>query len=118
GTLTFTDDGRFTYTPDPLYSGPDSFTYQARNSAGAFSQPATVTINVVPRAEPPTIAVADATGVVGSVIPLTISAALTDGDGSETLSIQLGTTVNGQATGLPGDITLSAGVSTLQADGT
>src|SRR5205823_7082224 len=75
---------------------------------GAFSDPTTVTINVVPRAEPPTIVAADATGKIGAAIPLAIGAALTDGDGSETLSVLL--------SGVPSDVTLSHG--THQADGT
>jgi Ca2+-binding RTX toxin-like protein len=110
GTLTLADDGTFTYLADAAYAGPDSFIYQARNSAGAFSTPTTVTINVVPTADPPTIAATNAEGTIGTVIPLNIAAALTDGDGSETLSIRL--------TGLPGDATLSAGTAAPQSDGT
>jgi hypothetical protein len=59
GSLTLRPDGSFTYTPAPDYNGPDSFTYQARDSAGAVSGPATVTITVTPVNDPPR-AVADA----------------------------------------------------------
>ena len=45
GALTLNADGSFTYTPDPGYSGPDSFTYRA--AAGALtSSDATVSITV------------------------------------------------------------------------
>ena len=43
--MTLNLNGSFTYTPDPDYNGPDSFTYQASDGA-ASSTPATVTIAV------------------------------------------------------------------------
>jgi VCBS repeat-containing protein len=46
GSLTLNSDGSFTYTPDAGFSGADSFTYRARDAAGAESGPATVTIDV------------------------------------------------------------------------
>lgn len=45
GTLEFYPNGTFTYTPDPLYYGPDSFTYRATDGT-LFSAEATVTIDV------------------------------------------------------------------------
>lgn len=47
GTLAFTADGGFTYTPDPGFVGSDSFTYRA-NDGERQSDVATVVINVVP----------------------------------------------------------------------
>lgn len=50
GTLTeFNADGSFTYTPDPNFSGTDSFTYLA-NDGDQNSDPTTVFITVVPAA--------------------------------------------------------------------
>ena len=46
----------FTYTPDPDYNGPDSFTFTA-TSDGAPSVPATVTITVDPVNDDPTFTV-------------------------------------------------------------
>ncbi|PYR95457.1 MAG: adhesin, partial [Acidobacteria bacterium] len=46
GTLTVNADGSFTYTPNPNFNGTDSFTYQAKDAAGALSNSATVTITV------------------------------------------------------------------------
>ena len=45
GTLSFSVDGSFTYTPDAGYYGPDSFTYQAFDGTAA-STPATVSLTV------------------------------------------------------------------------
>ncbi|HCN07946.1 MAG TPA: thrombospondin, partial [Lentisphaeria bacterium] len=46
GTLLFTDDGSFQYTPGPGFAGDDTFTYRA-NGGSNDSAPATVTIAVV-----------------------------------------------------------------------
>lgn len=48
GTLSFSANGSFTYTPDAGWSGVDTFTYKA-NDGALDSAPATVTITVVPR---------------------------------------------------------------------
>ncbi|CAM3176753.1 Ig-like domain-containing protein [Paenibacillus lupini] len=53
GTLTFNEDGTFTYTPDPNYNGPDSFTFKA-NDGQADSPEATVSITVTPVNDAPT----------------------------------------------------------------
>src|SRR5439155_1611550 len=37
GTLTMKADGSFTYTPSANFNGIDSFTYQAKDAAGALS---------------------------------------------------------------------------------
>jgi VCBS repeat-containing protein len=55
GDLTFHADGSFTYRPSALYRGPDSFTYQASDSAGAGNV-ATVSLTVSPVNHPPTAA--------------------------------------------------------------
>ena len=49
GTLSLNADGSFDYSPDPGFSGLDSFRYQASDSS--LDAQATVSINVVP---PPT----------------------------------------------------------------
>lgn len=57
GTLTLQADGSFTYTPNGGYSGPDSFVYEATDSAG--TDQASVAITVRPTPLPP-VAVDDA----------------------------------------------------------
>jgi len=47
GSLILTEDGSFTYTPDPNYSGMDSFTYQV-SDGDLSSNPAAVSIDVAP----------------------------------------------------------------------
>ena len=46
GTLTLSANGNFTYRPNMLYTGTDTFRYQVRDAAGALSNIATVTITV------------------------------------------------------------------------
>ena len=46
GTVTLNSDGTFTYTPAVNFSGNATFTYTAKDSLGAISQSATVTIVV------------------------------------------------------------------------
>ncbi len=55
GIVVMNADGTFTYTPNPNYNGPDSFTYQA-NDGTADSNIATVSINVTPVNDPPVAA--------------------------------------------------------------
>jgi large repetitive protein len=55
GTLTLNADGSFTYTPGLNFNGTDSFTYQAKDAAGAPSNIATVTITVNAVNDLPTI---------------------------------------------------------------
>jgi VCBS repeat-containing protein len=52
GELTFNADGSFTYTPDPDFSGQDSFEYFA--SDGSFSSSGLVTITVTAGGDAPT----------------------------------------------------------------
>ena len=61
----------------------------------------TINVTVDPVADTPTLTVADATGDEDTAIPLSIASALTDTDGSETLSITV--------TGVPAGAALSAG---------
>ena len=52
GTLTLNSDGSFSYTPEPDFSGDDSFTYHAFDGA-LPSATATVTISVTAGNDPP-----------------------------------------------------------------
>ncbi|WP_162562097.1 Ig-like domain-containing protein [Mycolicibacterium hassiacum] len=58
GTVEFHSDGSFSYTPDPDFSGVDTFTYQALDAENV-SNTATVTIVVTPVNKAP-VAVDDA----------------------------------------------------------
>ena len=51
GTLTLNADGSFSYTPDPDYNGPDTFSYHASDGK-LDSDPVTVTIDVGPVDDP------------------------------------------------------------------
>ncbi len=53
GQLQLNPDATFTYTPNPNFSGTDTFTYTVKDNGGQISQPATVTLTV--NNLPPTI---------------------------------------------------------------
>ncbi len=59
GTLTDNADGTVTYTPDPAWTGVDSFTYQASDGRGGVSNSAVVTITTNSAATATTIAFTD-----------------------------------------------------------
>ncbi len=51
GTLTFNADGSFVYTPNANFVGPDTFSYRARDAAGATSLGSVgLVVNAVPDA--------------------------------------------------------------------
>jgi subtilisin family serine protease len=52
GTMTFNADGSFAYTPVSTYTGNVSFSYLARDSQGAASAPATVSVTVLANRAP------------------------------------------------------------------
>jgi Ca2+-binding RTX toxin-like protein len=103
-------EGRLAFEPAPNASGTDYADFAVRVSDGtAFAAQAnTITVDVAPVADAPTLTAAPATGSANAPIPLSISAALVDTDGSETLALAVA--------GVPAGARLSAG--TQGADGT
>ncbi|MFV2070932.1 MAG: Ig-like domain-containing protein, partial [Pirellulales bacterium] len=91
----------FLYEPFANFSGSDQFTYTVEDESGLLSNETTVLIDVVPVADMPQLSVEDARGPQDSLIPLDISAQLTDLDGSEWLYVDV--------VGLPVGASLSAG---------
>ncbi|MES2789344.1 MAG: Ig-like domain-containing protein [Planctomycetota bacterium] len=71
GQLVFNGDGSFTYTPNPNYNGPDSFSYRAYDGT-TLGNVATVSISVVTANDPP-VAVNDSY-TTDEDTPLTITA--------------------------------------------
>ncbi len=98
GTLALNTDGSFTYTPNPDFSGTDSFTYQA--SDGTFSSSTTtVTITVNPMTDVPTANGESYT--VGEDQTLSVSAANgvlindSDADGNTLSALLINSPANG-----------------------
>jgi extracellular elastinolytic metalloproteinase len=109
GTVQTFGSGVVLYTPDPNYSGTDTFRYTVKDQGGAISNSAVVTVTVVAVADTPTLTVTPtAAGDENAPVPLDVQAALTDTDGSEVLSVTVG--------GVPASAVLSAG--TNNGDGT
>ncbi|NQV84683.1 MAG: hypothetical protein HQ494_12790, partial [Rhodospirillales bacterium] len=99
-----------TVTPAADSDADFALTVTATSTDGADTATSTSTINVTVDAvaDAPTLNTADAAGAEDTAIALDISSALTDTDGSETLSVTIA--------GVPAGATLSAG--TLNTDGT
>lgn len=53
GTLAEGDNGSFIYIPNENFNGEDTFTYKVCDPSGLCSDPATVTIKVIPVNDPP-----------------------------------------------------------------
>jgi hypothetical protein len=92
GSLTLNANGSFSYTPNLNFNGSDSFTYRARDGAGAESNIATVSITVIPVNDPP-VAVNDSFTVRNNdVLTVTAPGVLandTDVDGPFPLTAEL-----------------------------
>jgi len=100
GTLMLSANGSFTYTPNPGYSGQNSFQYTANNSGG--SSPATVTIMVINNTPPVANAQSVATNE-DTAVSITLTATDAEND-SLTYSI-VTSPGNGTLTGTPPNIT-------------
>ena len=74
GRVTLTDrhTGAYLYTPDPAYTGQDSFDYVVRDRYGNYSTSATVTIQVTPH--PASVSYADIDGEGNAAAILSVSA--------------------------------------------
>ena len=111
-TLTSAQLAGLTITP-PLHSDVDFaltiavYSTEAENYDTAATT-GTYDVTVIAVADAPTLAASDAAGETGTPIPLDVSSALVDWDGSESLAIVIG--------GVPAGATLSAG--TNNGDGT
>jgi alkaline phosphatase/fibronectin type 3 domain-containing protein len=78
GALNLGPDGSFAYIPNANFSGQDSFSYEARDAYSAA--PATVTINVTPVNDPPTVPPSVAANASAGLVTLSWAAS-TDPDG-------------------------------------
>ena len=107
------------FKPTANWSGDTGFLYAALDSGGATdASPATASIRVNPISDTPTLAASAVSGNEDSPIALNIASALTDTDGSETLSIRLDNIpVGAVLSNTAGDIlTISGGSIVLTPD--
>jgi hypothetical protein len=116
GSLTLSGDGGFTYTPDPGFTGQDSFTYEADDEDQATDQ-AIVLINVEPVNDPPffTTTQQDTVAYVGQPLDLQFGAEPGDEDDSVGFGLR-GSTPNASIDTSSGEFTFTP--SEEQADST
>jgi len=105
GSVKVNADGTFAYTPDPDFSGIDTFTYVVSDGRGG-SAIATATVEVTAVPDVPELTVTAASGLEDSTIPIAISASV---PGSEELASLI-------ISGIPKGARLSAGAD--NGDGT
>jgi hypothetical protein len=79
GVLSQTSEGVYTYTPNANYNGTDTFTFKA-NDGTLDSNVATVTVNVLPVNDAPTVSGALAITNQHTPVTVTLSGADIDGD--------------------------------------
>ena len=103
GTLVFSSDGSFTYTPNANVSGTDSFTYTADDGNGGTDS-ATVTITINPLADAPVAKDDTATTDEDKAVIINVLANDSDADG-DTLKVSSASAA-------------SDGTVTVNADGT
>ena len=112
GTLTVAEDGRsLFYVPNEGWAGTEVLNYRVTDGNGGYDE-ARVTITVAARADAPVVSVTTAAGETAQEMLVTVSAALTDTDGSEQIT--------GIAVGnLPNGVTVVAnGQAVVAEDGT
>ena len=81
GTVVVNANGTFTYTPDPNYNGPDSFTYQVcDNGVPSMCATATVNISVTPVNDPPVASALPVTTLEDTPVSGVVTATDVDGD--------------------------------------
>ncbi|MBI2977748.1 MAG: tandem-95 repeat protein, partial [Rhodospirillales bacterium] len=105
GSVKVNADGTFAYTPDPDFSGIDTFTYTVSDGLGGTAM-ATATVEVTAVPDVPELTVSAASGIEDSTIPIAISASV---PGTEELASLI-------VSGIPKGARLSAGAD--NGDGT
>jgi VCBS repeat-containing protein len=97
GSLSFNANGSFTYSPDLLYSGSDSFTYQA-NDGISLGNVATVYFNIALLNQPPVAA--NQSVVVPNYLSTNLVLQATDPDSPNLIYSIVSGPTNGVLTGL------------------
>ncbi|MFC3956843.1 Ig-like domain-containing protein [Halovivax cerinus] len=104
GTVSGVVDGSFTYTPDPGFTGTDSFDYIIRDEHGTYSSYGTVTVEVFPDPNQAPIAVDDHyTTIEGQALTVDAPGRLAndhDPDGDDITTTNTGSPDNGTVSGV------------------
>ncbi|MFP4089544.1 MAG: tandem-95 repeat protein, partial [Cyclobacteriaceae bacterium] len=106
GSLSSLSDAEVTYTPNPDFTGTDTFTFRVADPSGA-ADTAQVTINVTSENDAPAVSGSEVTTQEDTAVEITLNASDPDGD---TLTFSIGTSpdngslseiVNGKLTYTP-----------------
>ena len=117
GSFEVAADGSFTYTPPADFAGDDSVDYTLFHPDGT-SETKTAHFSVSPVADTPSLTVEPATGGQDTAIALNVGAALTDTDGSESLTLTVSDIPIGAVlTDGTNSVTASAGSTTADITG-
>jgi VCBS repeat-containing protein len=114
GTVVINPDGTYTYTPDPDYSGPDTFTYTV--SDGTTSITYTIDAAVAPRPDAPVAEDETFTVAEDGTVTIDVLAGDTDADAGATLRVSQIDGVNIAPVGVP--MVVENGTVTLNGNGT
>ena len=111
GTWTVTDFANLSITPAEDMSGTFDLTVTSTATDGTDTESVTdtLTVDVAPDADVPTLDLTDASGTEDTAIPLSITTASTDVDGSESVQVTI--------SGVPTGATLRAPRTTATAPG-
>ncbi|MHA7815980.1 MAG: retention module-containing protein, partial [Pseudohaliea sp.] len=106
GAASINEDGTVTYTPDPGFTGQDTFTYTAITPDGNVTGTTTVTVDVTPTSEPPppppelpALSIGDAVVIEGDTAEVTVTLS-SPSDSTVTVSFA---SADGTATVVGGD---------------
>ncbi|PMG79362.1 peptidase S8 [Shewanella sp. 10N.286.51.B7] len=80
GTVTLTESGEATYTPNTDFFGMDSFTYSSTDTAGTVSTPTEVKVTVTNVNDAPTVSASGMSSTEGFVVTAKASGSDVDGD--------------------------------------
>jgi VCBS repeat-containing protein len=109
GALTLNANGTFTYTPVANYNGADTFTYHTSDGAHV-SAPTTVTINLAPVNDPPTVVGETLAATRNTPLIVTAASLLTndaDPDGDAITLSAVSAPVNGTVSLNAGQVTFT-----------
>lgn len=104
GSVALQADGSLTYTPNPDYNGPDSFSYQVSDGRGG-ADTAIVTLTVDPVNDAPVATDDSASTQMGTPITIDVLTNDSDADGDSLTVVSVGSAANGSVVNTDSTVT-------------